>query len=166
MRGLVLVTVLVCGCDGGDTGEPELVNVLINELVASNASGLMDESGAFPDWIELYNAESEDADLSGYTLTDDPAEPQKWAFPAGTVLPGGEFLIVYADADPSTATEVHTSFRLSAAGETVQLVGPPLADLPILDEVQYPAMDTDVAWAFLGTGFEIDTTPTPGEPNG
>jgi hypothetical protein len=161
----LLLAVPLWGCDGGGPDDLDLVDVRINELVASNATGLMDESGAFPDWLELYNAGNDEADLSGYTLTDDPAEPQKWAFPAGTVIPGGDFLIVFADADPSTATEVHTSWRLSAAGETVQLVGPPLADLPILDEVVYPAMETDVAWAFIDGGFENDSTPTPGEPN-
>ncbi|MEZ4318503.1 MAG: lamin tail domain-containing protein [Myxococcota bacterium] len=154
------------GCkDGGPDGwvAPD---VRINELVASNQTGLQDESGAFPDWLELYNDGDEIVDLSTFTITDDPAEPQKSSFPAGTEIAAGGFLVVFVDGDPSTATEVHTTFKLSRLGETLQLIGPASEDFPLIDELQYPAMESDQSWAFIDGGFEIDATPTPGEPNG
>jgi len=159
------VVVALVGCNGGGPNKSPAADVVINELVSSNASGLQDASGAFPDWIELYNDGNDIADLSSLTLSDDPLAPQKWSFPAGTQIEAGGYLIVFADGDPSTPEEVHTSWRLSRDGETIQLVGPALDDFPILDEVTFPFMETDVSWAFIGDGFEVASTPTPGAPN-
>ncbi|MCB9673980.1 MAG: lamin tail domain-containing protein [Alphaproteobacteria bacterium] len=155
----------LAGCKDGGNGDWTAPDVVINELVASNATGLQDESGAFPDWLELYNDGDELVDLSTYTITDDPIEPQKSLFPAGTTIEAGGFLIVFVDGDPSTPNEVHTTFRLSRVGETVQLVGPATEDFPIVSEVTYPLMETDTSWALIGSGYEVATTPTPGAPN-
>jgi hypothetical protein len=38
---------------------PGTNDVVVNEFVASNATGLTDESGAFPDWIEMLNRTDE-----------------------------------------------------------------------------------------------------------
>lgn len=162
--GMVLMLV---GCDGA---EPVWMapQVVINEVVASNASGLQDDSGAFPDWLELANLEDEAVDLSAYTFTDDPALPQKWSFPAGTSIEAGGYLILFADGDPSTTEELHTTFRLDILGETLTLVGPPEQDLPTIDGVAFSEQTTDVALARSpnGTGeFILDDTPTPGAMN-
>lgn len=142
--------------------------VVINELVASNATGLQDESGAYPDWFELYSHEDVEVDLSSYFVTDDLAQPQRWGFPAGTVIQPGEYLVVFADSDDSTITELHTNFRLERNGEVLALVGPATEDLPILDETSWEVQEEDVAWARLPDGsgsFGEDPTPTPGAAN-
>lgn len=163
--GMVLALV---GCDGGAEPEWMAPQVVINEVVASNSSGLQDASGAFPDWVELANLEEEEVDLSAYTFTDDPALPQKWSFPAGTSIEAGGYLILFADGDPSTTDELHTTFRLDILGETLTLVGPADKDLPTIDGVAYPEQTTDVSLARSpdGTGdFAPDDTPTPGAMN-
>lgn len=71
-------------------------SVFINELVSSNTRGLIDESGATPDWVELFNPGLTDVPVSGYGLSDDPAVPFKWVFSNATVRAQG-FLVVYAD---------------------------------------------------------------------
>lgn len=176
--GWVLVAVALSACkatsdadtDGTDTDDTDVYvapDVVINELMASNATGLQDASGAFPDWIELHNAGDEVVDLSAFSVTDDPAVPQKWSFPAGVTLGAGEHLILFADGDPSVGDEIHTSFSLSRTGETVQIIGPATADLPVVDEVFYPPQGVDISWARQPDGtFAEDPTPTPGEPNG
>ncbi|MCA9490574.1 MAG: lamin tail domain-containing protein, partial [Myxococcales bacterium] len=172
MRHAALLA-LLAACKGAVTPvptepTPTPANVVINELMASNATGLQDESGAFPDWIELHNTGDEAADLSAWFMTDDGGVPQKWSFPDDVVIPGGGYLIVFADDDPSTTTELHASFKLSAGGEALYLVGPVESDLELVDSVEFGPQTTDVSWARVpnGTGdFEADGTPTPGAAN-
>lgn len=161
-----LAPVALLACKGGD--QPwEPPEVYINEFMASNTMGLTDESGAFPDWIEIWNGSDELVDLSPFTLTDDATQPQKWSFPAGTELASDGYLIVFADGDPSTETELHTSFKLSATGEAIQLIGPASEDFPVVDYVSFDVQTSDVSWARFPNGgeWDADDTPTPGTAN-
>ena len=54
--------------------------VVINEFLASNDKTVADVDGDYTDWIELYNS-GEAIQLTGYHLSDDPDEPEKWTFP-------------------------------------------------------------------------------------
>ncbi len=69
--------------------------VAINEVLAANATGLLDEDGDYEDWIEVYNPGAEDMTLTSWGLSDDPADPMRWRFPQ-TALRAGQFLLVYA----------------------------------------------------------------------
>ena len=55
-------------------------SLIINEFVASNLPGLLDEDGDASDWIELYNAGATAVNLAGWSLTDASGDP--WVFPA------------------------------------------------------------------------------------
>jgi hypothetical protein len=72
-----------------------LSHVVINELMSSNIDNYTDEDGDTSDWIELYNADAEAVVLSGWHISDDPDEPEKWALP-GRLLEPGEFLLMMA----------------------------------------------------------------------
>src|SRR5688572_483730 len=63
--------------------------VHLNEMMASNVGpgGLLDEDGQQVDWIEIANGSSTAVNLAGWSLTDNPAEPDKWSFPAVTIAP-------------------------------------------------------------------------------
>src|SRR5438874_867658 len=54
----------------------------INEFVASNTAGLVDDKGNHSDWVELYNPAATSAVLNNWHLTDDSTNPTKWTFPA------------------------------------------------------------------------------------
>ena len=55
----------------------------------------INEFSAFPDdWVELWNAGNEVVALDDWSLTDNPAFPQRYQFTAGTSLQPGEFLVV------------------------------------------------------------------------
>ena len=99
--------------------------VVINEFVAENAASATDEDGANPDWIELVNTTAAEMNLEGWWLSDDPAVPMKWRFPAVT-LAGRGYLVVFASGKNRTnpAVTLHTNFQLSNAGESVLLTRP------------------------------------------
>ena len=60
----------------------------INEWMAANNGSVRDPAdGDADDWFELYNFGGQAADLSGFTLTDDLADPAKFTIPGGTIIP-------------------------------------------------------------------------------
>ena len=139
--------------------------VVINEICAHNLSGLQDGNGDYGDWIELYNPGGAPVDLSGWTLSDDKDDPNRWTFPEGTILE--EYLVVFADlADTQDgAGYCHTSFALKTNGETLYLYD---AQGELVDKLKYPEQDFDITYGrAFGNGSEAGTfaTATPGAAN-
>ena len=133
--------------------------VRISELMAENRATLTDASGAFSDWIELHNASDRTQDLSGYWLSDDPAQPEKWRIPDGVTLESGAYLLIFCDGrDTNAGGELHAGFSLSRYGETVTLSDPIGTEV---DAVTYGALEPDRA---LSDGAVTDS-PSPGFPN-
>jgi len=137
----------------------------IHEFMAQNDTGIRDETGAREDWIELWNKAPLPLDLGGYCLTDDLSRPTKWRFPAGTVVPAGSTLLVWAD-DETSQGPLHTNFKLSASGEVVALFDP--SGLVFLDGVQFGAQNPDISLGRLAgsdrSWFAL-ASPTPRRPN-
>jgi hypothetical protein len=145
---------------------PASGEVLVNELLATNATGATDEAGQREDWIELHNPGPAPVDLTGWTLTDVLTEPAKWTFPAVTI-PAGGHLVVWCDEDPGDGP-LHASFKLSASGEAVGLFGPVASGSPRADALTFGPQDPDVS---LGRTEDASATwtflhePTPGAAN-
>jgi len=73
------------------------------------------------DAVELHNPTAATADLGGWFLTDDLAQPAKYVFPPGTLLGAGGYLVVYEtnfNANPG----LPGSFLLSSKGEGIYLL--------------------------------------------
>jgi hypothetical protein len=142
--------------------------VIINEFVASNATGLTDEDGSTSDWIEIYNNGGSSVGLSGWGLSDDPTEPFKWIFPAVNIG-AGQYLVVFAsnqDRRP-TSGQLHTNFKLARKGSFLALVDSNGTPQGTVFNPQYPEQQTDYS---LGTksgqsNFWYYDTPTPGSAN-
>jgi hypothetical protein len=101
------------------------LGVRINEFMAGNGHTIRDDTGKYSDWIELYNANEDPIDLSGWYLTDDPAKLTKWKFPAGVSMLPYSYMLVWASGQDHTnpAAPLHTNFKLSqAAGSYLELV--------------------------------------------
>ena len=100
----------------------EASDPFISEIVAANDKSLKDNFGEDSDWIELHNPGSEPANLLGWGLSDELESPLKWIFP-DVSIPPGEFLIVHASGNniAEPGKPLHTSFRLSRAGEFLGL---------------------------------------------
>jgi hypothetical protein len=143
------------------------VPIYINELVASNSAGLEDpdEPGEHPDWFELYNPNAFEVDLGGMYVTDTLTVPNQWRLPDGLTIGAGQFLVFYADSDPTQGPR-HVNFKLSNSGEAVGLFA--RDGVTPLDTVTFGAQATDVAYGRYpdGTGaWGAVTAPTPGAPN-
>ena len=94
----------------------------ITEVMSDNAAVFPDAAGAFWDWIEVFNPQDRAVALGGFALSDDPLKPGRWRFPERWIQPG-ESLVVYASGldRVGPANELHTDFRIDAAGETLTL---------------------------------------------
>lgn len=128
--------------------------VVIAEFMASNSRTLADADGDFSDWIELQNVSPQTIHLAGWRLTDDPKHQSFWTLPA-TNLPAGNFLLVFASGKDRAVAgrELHASFRLSAAGEYLALLGPD-GSVATAFSPKYPAQLPDVAF---GSGRAVVT---------
>jgi len=92
------------------------------------------------DWIELYNGSGATIDLMGWHLSDDPAEPQKWRFPAMSIG-AGEYLVVEATSHVARQTEKTATFGISGRGETIVLSDP---DGALVDAFETGALEPGV----------------------
>jgi hypothetical protein len=147
-------------------GSSNKLPVIINELMASNSKTIMDETGAYPDWAELYNNSDLDIDISGFYFTDEPyGYPSQWRIPAGTVIPARGFLIIWCDSDPEDGP-YHTNFKLSKSRDSAAIFS--RDGQTIIDLISWGEQSTDISygrkrdadddWVF----FNI---PTPGGTN-
>lgn len=157
-------------CVGGDTdsdsdSQAPLASAVINEFMASNGSTVQDETGAYADWIEVWNPEATPLDLTGWSLSDDFAEPDKSVLPAGVEVPAGGWLVLWADGLPELGP-THLAFSLSADGEEIGLYD---ADGNAIDTLVYDPQVQDWSAARVPDGastWEITMSPSPGATNG
>lgn len=132
--------------------------VVINELMAANVSSFGDDAGDFDDWIELYNKSTQPIDISGFFLTDNIGNLDKWEIPAGTVIPADGYLIYWADEDSAQGTN-HANFKLSASGEILYLLN---AAGQLIDSVSWGDQPDNMGFARVpnGTGNFITQIAT------
>ncbi len=187
-RFLVLVTMLglvtACGGGGGggdtlpattaDNSPPpaDLPVIVINEILASNDNGLLDEDGDSSDWIELFNPGDNAVDLTGWVLFQ--SDENRWSFPAITIG-AGEYLVVFASGKnrrptPANITDgisnLHTGFQLNRGGEYLALENN-TGDLQpdgVFDP-EYPVQRTDISYGIFANTLRYLENPTPGQPN-
>jgi len=139
--------------------------LVINEVMASNAVTIADEDGDYTDWLELYNTSNTTIDLSQYWLTDDKDEQKKWHLPAIQLLPD-EHLLVFCSGKDKLSGELHTNFKISAAGEKVRIYNGSGTEI---DQLESIGVSTDFSFGSKKDGsaeriiFEV---PTPGFTNG
>jgi hypothetical protein len=158
-----------CGSEGSTGSDTDSVMVRINELQPSNQSTITDENDEADDWIELHNGGDADVDLSGYFLTDDSAELEKFTFTTEAIVPAGGRLLVWADgADQVTQGPLHVGFKLSASGgDRVMLTNP---DGYVVDQITFdipPGEQYSYARFPDGTGeFAWCAKATPKAANG
>ncbi len=137
--------------------------VVINEIMAANQSTVQDENTQYEDWIELYNTTENTVDLSGFFLTDDLQNLEKWAIPDGTTIAGKGYKIIWADEDGSDGP-FHCNFKLSASGESLALLD---SEKRFVDTIQFSQQVVDKGYARVpnGTGSFFIQNPTFGANN-
>ncbi|HSL93320.1 MAG TPA: lamin tail domain-containing protein [Bacillota bacterium] len=141
--------------------------VYINEFMAANGTGILDEDRDRPDWIELFNSGTEPVDLTGYWLSDRADNPFRWRVPAVVIGPG-DYLLVLASGkdrrDPATEY-LHTSFKLALNDEHVVFSDPrgrlinEIAITDMIVDISYGRDRSDPSrWLYY-------PAPTPGMDN-
>jgi hypothetical protein len=147
--------------------------VVIEEIMADNASGLEDEDLDRPDWIDLYNGTAVPVSLAGwrldYTSVPIPAPgttppPASYALPAVTIPAFGHLVVFASGKDRFTNVRPHTNFTLQKEGGTLTLVR---ADGATVHALTFGPQQEDVSFGGLGAAqtagyFEI---ATPGANN-
>ncbi len=148
--------------------DPTPVNGLVlNEFAANTTYYDPQNLGADSnDWIELYNAGTEQESFQSVYLSDDITQLKKWKFPAGE-LGSGERIVF----DEITGFHLSTTdgFGLSSNGEQLFLSFlPGTAQDRILDALTFKAQEPDVTLSRIpdGTGFWVPAIPTESSPNG
>ncbi len=161
-----MLSVATPGAENENPTAPEDVVLYINEILASNDTGIQDETGAFEDWIELYNPGPAAVELGGLFLTDDLNLSTQWALPEFT-LGTGEFLVIWCDSDPGDGA-LHANFKLSSGGETVALFGRLTAGNLLIDSYEFGAQTADISEGRSidgGNDWVFFDPPTPGASN-
>jgi hypothetical protein len=138
-----------------NSNAPPSAIILMNEVYSR---GIPDA----PDWIELYNASTFSADISGYKLYDSGGKSgskAKKEIPAGTTIPAGGFYVMVVDDGTASG------FGLSSGGETAWFEN---ASGTILDTIAFPAMAETESFGRLPDGsanWQLLASITKGSPN-
>src|SRR5687768_1732323 len=162
---LITAALLSFGAIVGTTAQ----SIHINEVLADNETNVFTD-GSISDWVELYNSSAQPINLAGYSLTDAPATPRKWVFPADISIPANGYLVVLLDSSrPASTTAgsvLNTGFNLKSEGDDMELYAP--GALPVLaDSVRFgpQAANYSIGRVPSGTGAFVLTRPTPGSAN-
>ncbi|MBP5227636.1 MAG: CotH kinase family protein, partial [Kiritimatiellae bacterium] len=138
-----------------------LPRIVVNEVMADADT---------PDWFELYNEEPRPVDLSGFWLVDDNPD-NACEIPAGTEIPAGGFLLVWAAGDNVTVMNpdgtLHVGFALGKKSDAVTLLSPD--QTTAVSTIAFTKQTFNVSsgcWENGDlSGWSIQSIPTPGLPN-
>jgi regulation of enolase protein 1 (concanavalin A-like superfamily) len=150
---------------------PPFPSLWINELQASNVTGIQNSAGQRTPWIELYNPSSNAVALSNLYLANNYSNLTQWAFPSNAVIGAGQFKVVFADGltNLSTTNEPHTSFVLTSPSGGVALSRLYSGQPQVLDYVNYSALPPNDSYGSLpdGQSFlrQVFFAATPGGAN-
>ena len=142
-------------------------DLMISEVMASNAKYMIQDDGEYYDWVELHNVSDHDIRLSDYALSDDPNELHKYTLPDVTLEPDEYYIIICSgNMDLTTKKYTHAPFTLSREEGWVYLsrvdeTG--CSDLVRIFDVPY---QHSVGRKDGENGTYYFTTPTPGTSNG
>lgn len=141
--------------------------IVVNEIMASNSTTIKDNTGAYSDWIEIYNVGNTAVDLNNYFLSDNPDKLDKFQLKSSTgsfqIGPKG-FLLIWCSGFTSRG-ENHASFSLSAESETIILSNP---ELKIVNQVDFKDQRKDISFGRTidaGTDLRYFQVASPNKTN-
>ena len=88
--------------------------IVINEYTGANYDTYLDNYNEYEDWLELYNPTTAAIDISGWYLTDKPANPTKWLIPSSFIVPAMGTAIIYCSGrDEVVGGSAHSNFKIT-----------------------------------------------------
>lgn len=136
-------------------------DLVINEVMASNAGVVMSPATNFDSWIELYNPNTTAINLAGMYLSDDGGNLTRWKMPSNMgSVPAKGFKVVWLGSDDIKSDQA--PFKLDCDGGTICLSN---KNGQLITSVEYPAAMSRTAWARTTDGGDTwgwTATPTLG----
>lgn len=151
------------------------VTVYLNEFLTKTDNDdphpYCDENGSPEDWMEFFNPNANAINIGGYYLSDNAGDLDKWRFPEPTILPAGQYLVVFASGKNRAVSgqELHTNFKLSTEGEYLAFIEPDGATIIKDWSPSFPSVPE--YWSFgltlpsSGGSYAPFQLPTPGAAN-
>jgi hypothetical protein len=141
--------------------------LFINEWMASNSTIADPTDLHYDDWFEIFNPNNVAVDLTGYSLTDNLADPrERYIIPNGWSIGPGHFMLVWADGDsPTNSPHLHVPFKLDRLGENIGLFAP---NGSLVDSISFGAQTNNISqgrWPDGASDFRYFTTATPAASN-
>lgn len=145
-----------------------LPQLRITEFLAHNDNGRLDEEQSPEDWIEITNLGATEANLHGWSLTDDDDEPGQWVFPPVRLAAGARMLVYASGKDKrQPGSNLHTNFKLGVEGESLGLYSPDAPRIGVHGYANYAAQRGDISYGIDAAGkLGYFTPPTPLTANG
>jgi hypothetical protein len=123
-------------------------NIIINEIMPSPEGA--DET---EEWIEIFNQNNFEADLSGWQIKDTVGKTSTYVFPSGTKIPAKEFL---------TLNRQKTKIILNNDGDGLNLIRP---DGEVVNSASYEKAILGQSYGLIKSDWIWSENPTPGAVN-
>ncbi|MBQ9861988.1 MAG: CotH kinase family protein [Clostridia bacterium] len=144
----------------GNPQEAPAALLRISEVMNHNRSVYADDDGKYHDWVEIQNTGDYAISLDGFSITDDPEQPDKYVF-ENVVLKSGECVAVHLTGKKSESRFLYAPFGLDSSGDTVYLCD----GETVLDRLTVGESPENVSYGRYGTDDVWFAVPTPGAPN-
>jgi hypothetical protein len=140
-----------------DTTPPVSARVRLNEILPAPGGTDWDGNGTadeLDEWIEVYNAGTVQADLSGWQLDNTEEGSAPYQIPSGTVLEPGAFLVLYHQTTDLILDDERGMVRLlDASGQVV-------------DDVAFAHVGANTSYNRSESGsWYLSPSPSPGTVN-
>jgi hypothetical protein len=144
-------------------------DIVINEYSCGNLSQVADDYGDYGDWIELYNSGAASVDISGYHLSDNPANPTLYTVPNGVTISAGGFRRFWASGrNVYAGSSYHTSFKLTQSKNNPDYIVLADAAGTVIDLIQLTKTQVGHSYGRITNGsptWGIFSTPTSNASN-
>lgn len=150
---------------------PAFAPLWINEVLPDNRTSITNSAGLRVPWLELYNPTTNSVSLDGLFLSPDYSNLTNWAFPSGTTINAGQFLVIFADGQTilTTANELHAGFTIPASAGSIALTRVYNGQPQVLDYIDYTNLPSNNSFGSLPDAQSFDRQQffrtTPGAPN-
>jgi len=124
--------------------------IIINEILP-DPKGVSDTEG---EYIEIFNKNSFEVDLSGWKITDTIGKPTIYTFPKGKTINPGKFLVLFWPETKITLNNLD--------GDGLKLIQP---DRTIIDEINYEKAIKGQSYNRTLAGWVWSTNLTPDSEN-